>query len=130
MYSSPLSKDQKVKKVVEVPKPKFKISLATTRKVLKIKGVSLGDSDMKWLNGYMENKVRGECLPLSFWSNDILSELAKCLGATASEKFIEEIKKAWTVQCRPNLVSTSEHVETPPEIEENSCKHIPNGLTF
>jgi hypothetical protein len=130
MYSSPLSKDQKEKKVVEIPKAKFKISLATTRKVLKIKGAALGESDMKWLNGYMENKVRGECLPLSFWSNDLLSELAKCLGPTASEKFIEDIKTAWKIQCRPNLELTSEHAETLPEIEGNSCKRTPIDLIF
>jgi hypothetical protein len=131
MYSSPLTKDQKPKKPMEgIPKEKFKISLATTRKVLKIKGVSLGESDMKWLNGYMENKVRGECLPLSFWSNDLLSELPKCLGSEGATKFIDAIKTAFHAQCRPILESASEHDEPLLKIEGNSCTRKPTGLIF
>lgn len=130
MYSSPLSKDQKVKKPVEgIPKEKFKISVGTTKKILKIKGVTLGIADMKWLNWYIENKVRGECLPLSFWSNDILSELG-CLGDEGSAKFIVETKKAFCVQRRPNLLSTSELDALTPETEESSSAHTPSDLTF
>jgi hypothetical protein len=104
MYSSPLSKDQRPKKIVDsTPKEKFKISVGTTKKILKIKGVNLGLADMKWLNGYIENKVRGECLPISFWSNDILSELG-CLGDEGSAKFIMDVKRAFCQQCRPNLL--------------------------
>jgi hypothetical protein len=59
MYSSPLSKDQKVKKEPDAPpKERYKISVGTTKKILKIKGVALGLTDMKWLNRYIENKVK------------------------------------------------------------------------
>lgn len=131
MYSSPLSKDQRIKKPVEdkLPKEKFKISVGTTKKILKIKGVSLGIADMKWLNTYIENKVRGECLPLSFWSNDILSELM-CLGDEGSAKFILDVKKAFCQQCRPNLLLAYGLDVLTQETEDSSSEHTPNDLTF
>lgn len=130
MYSSPLSKDQKVKVADAPPKERYKISVGTTKKILKINGVSLGLSDMRWLNGFIENKVRGECLPLSFWSNDILSELSNCLGDEGSSKFIKEIRTAFCRQCRPNLLLTSALDEPIQETEESSFAHTPNDLTF
>ena len=119
MYSSPLTKDQKVKKADAPPKEKYKISVGTTKKILKIKGVALGLSDMRWLNGYIENKVRGECLPLTFWSNDILSELSTCLGDEGSSTFIKGVRTAFCQQCRPNLLLTSS-LDEPIEEEEET----------
>ena len=70
------------------PKEKFKISIATTKKVLKSKIV--GQSEMKWLNTYIENRIQGECLPKAFHSNDLLAELIKTYGED-SNKFILRI---------------------------------------
>lgn len=100
-HGSPLSKDQRQKKKDDkeekFPKEKFKISVATTKKILKERIV--GHSQMVWLNQYMDNKIRGESLPLSFLSNDLPSELAKCFGEDGAERFKEIIRAAYVATC-------------------------------
>jgi hypothetical protein len=89
---SPLSKDQKIAKVKEdfVKKPKNKISSGTAKKILKESGATIGVVETNWLNGYMENRVRGESLPLSFISNDLYAEICRTYGK-GSTQFIERI---------------------------------------
>jgi hypothetical protein len=100
-HGSPLSKDQRQKKTdpkeEKFAKEKFKISVATTKKILKERIV--GHSQMVWLNQYMDNKIRGECLPLSFLSNDLPSELARSYGEEGAEKFKESVRAAYLATC-------------------------------
>ena len=102
-FGSPLSKDHKLKKgkkeeeEKKFAKEKFKISIATTKKVLKEKVV--GHSQMVWLNNYMENKVRGECLPASFLSNDLPAELIGTYGEEGADKFKEAVRAAYVIHC-------------------------------
>jgi hypothetical protein len=94
-FGSPLKKDQKEKKTKEevIPKQKFPISLGTTKKVLNDK--NLGTSDMVWLNNFMENKVQGESLPPSFYSNELPAALLSVYGQTGAEAFLEKIRSAF-----------------------------------
>ena len=106
-FGSPLSKDHKLKKSKKeeeekkFAKEKFKISVATTKKILKEKTV--GHSQMVWLNNYMENKVRGECLPASFLSNDLPAELIGTYGEDGAEKFKVAIRAAYLAHCPKEL---------------------------
>jgi hypothetical protein len=96
---SPLAKDHKVKKEPtseKIKKEKPKISLATAKKLLKPSKRIIGTAETKWLNDYVENIVRGECLPLNLLSNDIFSETLKTFGAgEGAEKFTARILKAF-----------------------------------
>jgi hypothetical protein len=92
-YGSPLSKDYRLKKVAEEKPPKKdkpKISLATTKKVLKGVNYPIGITEMFWLNNYIQNRVMGECLPKSFLSNDLLNELQRTYGNNNFQKQIIE----------------------------------------
>ena len=106
---SPLSKDWKGKKdepLAKFPKPKFTISMATTKKILKKTGGVIGLIEMRWLNTFMENKVQGECLPKSFVSNDLPSEIIRTYGPIEGEKFIDGIVSEFLRQCpqMPSIV--------------------------
>jgi hypothetical protein len=93
-FGSPLRKDQKEIKIKEViPKQKFPISLGTTKKVLNDK--NLGTSDMIWLNNYIENKVQGECLPKSLFTNNLPSEIISIYGHQGSEEFLTKVRSAF-----------------------------------
>ena len=111
--ASPLSKDQRKKKdageKTDKPKPKPKISLATAKKILKPSKRIIGEAETYWLNNYIENRVRGECLPLNLWSNDIVSEIHKTFGGSSS--FIDSVLRDFESQMPSmiNPVSTSEH---------------------
>jgi hypothetical protein len=101
-HGSPLNKDWKVKKDDELkkfPKPKFTISMATTKKILKKSNAIMGIIEMRWLNIFMENKVQGECLPKSFLSNDLPSEIIRTFGYTKGEQFIDGIVAEFLRQC-------------------------------
>ena len=104
---SPLSKDQRAKTSKEskpiIAKPK--ISLATAKKVLKASKREIGSAETFWLNTYIENRVRGECLPLNLYSNDIVSEIARTFGDKAGT-FTENINLDFNRQM-PNPLSTS-----------------------
>ena len=101
-FASPLTKDQKPKKGEEViPKQKFPISLGTTKKVLNDK--NLGTTDMVWFNNYIENRVRGECLPLSLYSNGLMGEIVSIYGAQEAEKFLQSVRAAFTSMKYPGL---------------------------
>jgi hypothetical protein len=98
---SPLSKDWKIKEapLAKFPKPKFSISMATTKKILKKSGATIGLIEMRWLNAFMENKVQGECLPKSFVSNDLPSEIIRTYGYVEGEKFIDKVVAEFERQC-------------------------------
>jgi hypothetical protein len=107
MNSSPLSKDQKIKKLSAVELPKFKkqkyqISVGTTKKILKPAGVIIGSFEMIWLNNYMENRIQGECLPRSFLTNELPIEIIRIYGKD-SDKFIERIITDFRQQCGHHL---------------------------
>ena len=90
---SPLTKDQKIAKAVKDDfgkKAKNKISSGTAKKILKASGATIGIVETDWLNRYMDNRVRGESLPLSFLSNDLYAEICRTYGKGAAQ-FIERI---------------------------------------
>lgn len=92
-YGSPLSKDHRAsKKEEEKPKKeKPKISLGTTKRMLKKSNYPIGFNEMIWLNNYMQNKVQGECLPQSFMSNDLQVELFRVYGKEGAETFEKKL---------------------------------------
>lgn len=102
MNSSPLSKDQRSKKpaplLAKFPKQKFQISVGITKKILKTSGAVVGAVEMRWLNSYIENRIQGECLPRSFLSNELPSEIIRTYGI-GSDKFIEKIVYDFKQQC-------------------------------
>ena len=104
---SPLSKDHRAKTSKEskpvIAKPK--ISLPTAKKVLKASKREIGTAETFWLNTYIENRVRGECLPLNLYSNDIISEISRTFSDKAGT-FIENINLDFNRQM-PNPLSTS-----------------------
>ena len=104
---SPLSKDHRAKTSKEskpiIAKPK--ISLSTAKKVLKSSKREIGSAETFWLNTYIENRVRGECLPLNLYSNDIVAEIVRTFGDKAGT-FTENINLDFNKQM-PNPLSTS-----------------------
>lgn len=99
--SSPLSKDHRIKKDAlppKFPKQKFAISLGITKKLLKSSNAVVGLVEMRWLNSYIENRIQGECLPRSFLSNELPSEIIRIYGIGA-DKFIEKIVEDFKQQC-------------------------------
>lgn len=104
-FGSPLTKDQKDKKVKQevIPKHKYPISLATTKKIINDKNLILGKADMIWFNLYMENKVQGECLPKSFLTNDLPTEIYSVYGNP--EAFLATIKKDFISNRQPGLMN-------------------------
>lgn len=91
-YGSPLSKDHRAKKDEDTPKKeKPKISLGTTKKLLKKSNYPIGVNEMIWLNNYMLNKVQGECLPKTFLSNDLPTELYRVYGKDGAEALEKKI---------------------------------------
>lgn len=104
-FGSPLTKDQKDKKVKQetIPKQKYPLSLATTKKILNDKKLILGRADVVWFNMYMENKVRGECLPPSFLTNDLPSEIYTVYGNP--EPFLATVKKDFIANRQPGLMN-------------------------
>jgi hypothetical protein len=111
-YGSPLSKDtrQVKKKTEELEKfkpEKLKLSLATTKKVLKSLKVAVGHSECQWLNFYVENEVRSRCLPLSFLSNDFLSSVETIFGAEGAKAFLDTLKAAFLLHSPKNVQKES-----------------------
>ena len=99
--SSPLSKDHRAKKeapLPKFPKPKYPISVGTTKKILKTSNEVVGAVEMHWLNSYIENRIQGECLPRAFLSNELPSEIIRIYGIEA-DKFIEKIVTDFKQQC-------------------------------
>jgi len=104
--SSPLSKDHKTKKeplLPKFPKQKFPIGIGITKKILKNAEAVIGAVEMRWLNSYIENRIQGECLPRSFLSNELPSEIIRTYGLGA-DKFIEKIVLDFKQQCGHYLV--------------------------
>ena len=100
--ASPLSKDHKAPKkddtLAKFKKEKLKISVATTKKILKASKKPIGNTEAIWLNGYIENRIQGECLPRNLLSNDLPSEIANIFG-TDAERFINQLLEAFKSQC-------------------------------
>ena len=108
-YGSPLSKDTrqpKKEKELEKFKPeKPKISIATTKKVLKPLKLEVGQAECRWLNQYVENWVRSSCLPYGLYSNDFLSELEMTFGKQGALGWLEKLRKDF-VETSPKGVET------------------------
>jgi hypothetical protein len=107
-YGSPLSKDNKITKekpLDKFPKEKFKISMGTTKKILKKSNQVISHSVMVWLNKYIENRVQGECLPRSFLSNELPTELVEIYGPEGAEKFIDKVIQDFCSQCGRTMIS-------------------------
>ena len=126
MNSSPLTKDQKAKKEEEWKKEKFKISVGTTKKILKMKDVAVGSSEMKWMNAYMENRVRGESLPMSFLSNDLPSQIQRAYGP-GTELFLAKVRDDFRAQNGFSPLSASEHNAPQSYTEDSSSQHTPSA---
>ncbi len=105
-YGSPFSKDHKKPKkedeLKKFPKEKLKISVATTKKVLKPLKVEVGLAEATWLNYYVENVVRSRCLPLSLLSNDFQAEVQRTFGEDA-KGFLETILRDFQASCPKNV---------------------------
>jgi len=132
-HGSPLSKDHRIAKKTEIldkfPKEKYKISMGTTKKLLKKSNQIISQSGMVWLNKYMENRIQGECLPRSFLSNDLPTELIEVYGEQGAEQFIDKVIRDFCVQCGKTMVSpepTSEQSSKKSNTEESVCKRKPN----
>ena len=107
-HGSPLSKDYRIKKekpLDKFPKEKYKISMGTTKKLLKKSNQIISQSGMVWLNKYIENRIQGECLPRSFLSNDLPTELIEVYGEQGAEQFIDKVIRDFCVQCGKPMVS-------------------------
>jgi hypothetical protein len=90
------AKKEKEKAMLELfKKPVYKISSGTTKKILDAKGAS--EADKIWLNGYLENRVAGECLPPTLLSNECFNIIQRLYGNGANE-FLEKIRTDWKQQ--------------------------------
>ena len=78
----------------EFKKPVLKISLGTTKRILSKEAC---ESDRIWLNGYIENKVAGECLPPTLYSNECSSILKRIYGVNFDHE-LEKIRADWKNQ--------------------------------
>jgi hypothetical protein len=87
-YGSPLNKDQKVKKEEQPQKEKPRITKGGAKRIL---GRSVGEWERGWVNRWVENQVRGRCLPLSVWSDSFLSEIENVFGAVGASDFHKQL---------------------------------------
>ena len=78
----------------EFKKPVLKISLGTTKRILSKEAC---ESDRVWLNGYIQNKVAGECLPPTLYSNECSSILKRIYGVNYEHE-LEKIRADWKNQ--------------------------------
>jgi hypothetical protein len=76
-------------------KPTLKINLGITKKILGAKGAC--DADKVWLCSYMQNKVAGECLPPSLYSNECYNVMSRLYGLNL-ENELERIRADWKSQ--------------------------------
>jgi len=76
-------------------KTPLKINLGITKKILGAKGAC--EIDRIWLCGYMQNKVAGECLPPSLYSNECYNTMSRLYGLNL-ENELEKIRAAWKSQ--------------------------------
>jgi len=76
-------------------KPVYKISSGTTKKILDAKGAS--EADRIWLNGYIENRVAGECLPQTLLTNECYNVIQRLYGPGSTD-FLERIRADWKQQ--------------------------------
>lgn len=89
-------KKVKEKEILELfKKPVYKISSGATKKILDAKGAS--EADRIWLNGYLENRVSGECLPPTLVSNECFNIIQRLYGKEATA-FLEKIRTDWKLQ--------------------------------
>ena len=76
-------------------KPTLKINLGITKKILGAKGAC--DADRVWLCSYMQNKVAGECLPPSLYSNEAYNVMSRLYGLNLEHE-LERIRADWKKQ--------------------------------
>jgi len=89
-------KKAKEKEMLELfKKPVYKISSGATKKILDAKGAS--EADRIWLNGYLQNRVSGECLPPTLVSNECFNIIQRLYGQEATA-FLEKIRTDWKLQ--------------------------------
>ena len=89
-------KKAKEKEMLELfKKPVYPISSGATKKILDAKGAS--EADRIWLNGYLENRVSGECLPKTLLTNECFNIIQRLYGPDAPA-FLEKIRTDWKLQ--------------------------------
>lgn len=79
----------------EWAKTPLKINLSITKKILGVKGAC--EIDKIWLCSYMQNKVAGECLPPSLYSNEAYNVMSRLYGNNL-ENELERIRADWKSQ--------------------------------
>ena len=109
-------------------KEKLKISLATAKKILKSTKLPIGQSETIWVNQYVENAVRGSCLPLALLSNDFLSELPKAFGPEKASDFLEQMLKDFLVNS-PKTAPTETEQSFPTRWQFRALKSLPLSHT-
>ena len=93
-----MNKAQKAKEKEELEKFKKlkpKMSIGTTKKILD---APASDSDRVWLCNYIQNKISGECLPPSLYSNECYNVIMRLYGETGGETFLEKVRADWRQQ--------------------------------
>jgi hypothetical protein len=76
-------------------KPAWKISIGTTKKILD---APASDSDRVWLCNYIQNKIAGDCLPPSLYSNECYNVIIRLYGEKCGETFLEGLRADWRQQ--------------------------------
>ena len=97
-HGSPLTRDQRPKKEEAPKKVGPKISLGATRKILKPLGIEVGGAERDWVDRWVENQVRGTCLPLSLYSSEFLSELGRVFGdggADFQKRLLDDFRRCF-----------------------------------
>jgi hypothetical protein len=100
------------------PKEKLKVSLATAKKVLKATKYPIGAMECEWLNQYLENRIRSECLPRSLLSNDLVAEVPRAFGVEKGDLFLQQL--------RADFVAYAPKTATrcPTETEQDAPVHL------
>lgn len=98
-------------------KPTLKMNLGITKKILGAKGAC--DADRIWLCGYMQNKVAGECLPPSLYSNEAYNVMSRLYGNTL-ENELERIRTDWKSQNGLMYATVSHSLQPPDTVEKSS----------
>ena len=99
-----VQKAREKEEMAKFKKPAPKISIGTTKKILD---APASDSDRVWLCNYIQNKISGECLPPSLYSNECYNVIIRLYGEKGGETFLETIRADWRQQNGLSPLSTS-----------------------